>query len=249
MLFSFLRALHAKVFFFFSSRRRHTSYWRDWSSDVCSSDLPSGRGWPCGVVWDLAVAVPPPRAVGPRGCRGHGHPGTLHRNQTISGTRAAPSHSAGARDPAGAQDDQPARRPSLKPANAGPPKPHVASRPSSPPKLTTNPTRYQYEAHHSDPRSSNSYGLPMRLSLASVRLVAGRGRPPQAAARRAGVEKSRGSCNERNDQRIDRPLLPERPGPDGRCPARGHAGASSAQVPRWGVLVSDSEEPLPTLSA
>src|SRR3712207_6878409 len=27
-------------FFFFSSRRRHTRYWRDWSSDVCSSDLP-----------------------------------------------------------------------------------------------------------------------------------------------------------------------------------------------------------------
>src|SRR5215217_9252915 len=29
------------VFFFFSSRRRHTRYWRDWSSDVCSSDLRS----------------------------------------------------------------------------------------------------------------------------------------------------------------------------------------------------------------
>src|SRR3712207_8858059 len=27
------------LFFFFSSRRRHTRYWRDWSSDVCSSDL------------------------------------------------------------------------------------------------------------------------------------------------------------------------------------------------------------------
>src|SRR6266403_3771844 len=27
------------VFFFFSSRRRHTSSLRDWSSDVCSSDL------------------------------------------------------------------------------------------------------------------------------------------------------------------------------------------------------------------
>src|SRR3712207_9421466 len=27
------------MFFFFSSRRRHTRYWRDWSSDVCSSDL------------------------------------------------------------------------------------------------------------------------------------------------------------------------------------------------------------------
>src|SRR3712207_4412006 len=25
--------------FIFSSRRRHTRYWRDWSSDVCSSDL------------------------------------------------------------------------------------------------------------------------------------------------------------------------------------------------------------------
>src|SRR5258707_3807557 len=29
----------AGVLFFFSSRRRHTRYWRDWSSDVCSSDL------------------------------------------------------------------------------------------------------------------------------------------------------------------------------------------------------------------
>src|ERR671913_761869 len=29
----------ALFFFFFSSRRRHTRYWRDWSSDVCSSDL------------------------------------------------------------------------------------------------------------------------------------------------------------------------------------------------------------------
>src|SRR5207253_8628183 len=27
--------------FFFSSRRRHTRWPRDWSSDVCSSDLPA----------------------------------------------------------------------------------------------------------------------------------------------------------------------------------------------------------------
>src|SRR5690606_41572309 len=27
--------------FFFSSRRRHTRFSRDWSSDVCSSDLPT----------------------------------------------------------------------------------------------------------------------------------------------------------------------------------------------------------------
>src|SRR5258707_4065826 len=30
-------------FFFFSRRRRHTRYWRDLSSDVCSSDLPASR--------------------------------------------------------------------------------------------------------------------------------------------------------------------------------------------------------------
>src|SRR2546430_6911975 len=30
-------------FFFFSSRRRHTRFDCDWSSDVCSSDLRSGR--------------------------------------------------------------------------------------------------------------------------------------------------------------------------------------------------------------
>src|SRR5207245_5006082 len=29
------------VVFFFSSRRRHTRCYRDWSSDVCSSDLSS----------------------------------------------------------------------------------------------------------------------------------------------------------------------------------------------------------------
>src|SRR2546427_2838724 len=31
------------VFFFFSSRRRHTRFDCDWSSDVCSSDLVLGR--------------------------------------------------------------------------------------------------------------------------------------------------------------------------------------------------------------
>src|ERR1035437_7285720 len=41
------------LLFFFSSRRRHTRYWRDWSSDVCSSDLHGcmvlsciGGNWP-----------------------------------------------------------------------------------------------------------------------------------------------------------------------------------------------------------
>src|SRR5206468_7475356 len=34
------------ILFFFSSRRRHTRSDRDWSSDVCSSDLPAGKTLP-----------------------------------------------------------------------------------------------------------------------------------------------------------------------------------------------------------
>src|SRR5690606_39522780 len=44
--------------FFFSSRRRHTSFSRDWSSDVCSSDLvmpAGGDGVQVGVVGALRV--------------------------------------------------------------------------------------------------------------------------------------------------------------------------------------------------
>src|SRR6266542_4014558 len=33
------QARHSTLFFFCSSRRRHTRCYRDWSSDVCSSDL------------------------------------------------------------------------------------------------------------------------------------------------------------------------------------------------------------------
>src|SRR2546429_3730510 len=35
------------VFFFFSSRRRHTRCSRDWSSDVCSSDLVARMDFMC----------------------------------------------------------------------------------------------------------------------------------------------------------------------------------------------------------
>ena len=37
--------------FFFSSRRRHTRLVRDWSSDVCSSDLRTGSDHD---VWNLS---------------------------------------------------------------------------------------------------------------------------------------------------------------------------------------------------
>src|SRR5437870_13281861 len=36
--------LFFSFFFFFSSRRRHTRWPRDWSSDVCSSDLAASLG-------------------------------------------------------------------------------------------------------------------------------------------------------------------------------------------------------------
>src|SRR5690348_17687817 len=44
----FLREFLVDVFFFFSSRRRHTRWTGDWSSDVCSSDLLRCGGWQCG---------------------------------------------------------------------------------------------------------------------------------------------------------------------------------------------------------
>src|SRR6185295_10281186 len=45
------------VFFFFSSRRRHTRYWRDWSSDVCSSDLDEFGGDVTAGTANLDVTV------------------------------------------------------------------------------------------------------------------------------------------------------------------------------------------------
>src|SRR5690625_5074089 len=71
--------------FFYSSRRRHTRWPRDWSSDVCSSDLcPARRG---------------PRARG-RGPRRAGHDdGRLHRRGRPrgGGLRSRPHHRLAAR--------------------------------------------------------------------------------------------------------------------------------------------------------
>src|SRR3712207_8160620 len=44
-------------FFFFPSRKRHTIYWRDWSSAVCSSDL--GDGPPAEHLVPLTVVSVP----------------------------------------------------------------------------------------------------------------------------------------------------------------------------------------------
>src|SRR5256886_5367600 len=47
------------LLFFFSSRRRHTRFDCDWSSDVCSSDLPTGRRALVPVEARGAGATPP----------------------------------------------------------------------------------------------------------------------------------------------------------------------------------------------
>src|SRR5690554_7573625 len=55
--------------FFFSSRRRHTRCGRDWSSDVCSSDLrPQRQRWLSATRVLAASLLPPPRPP-PRGNR------------------------------------------------------------------------------------------------------------------------------------------------------------------------------------
>src|SRR5437867_9584186 len=43
-IFEIVRSLSFNSIFFFSSRRRHTRSYGDWSSDVCSSDLESTSG-------------------------------------------------------------------------------------------------------------------------------------------------------------------------------------------------------------
>src|SRR5699024_12029025 len=43
--------------FFFSSRRRHTRSKRDWSSDVCSSDLLTGWFIPMGILAKRVLAL------------------------------------------------------------------------------------------------------------------------------------------------------------------------------------------------
>src|SRR5699024_11559170 len=56
------------VYFFFASRRRHTRSKRDWSSDVCSSDLAHFASWCWITVLPLpkgpGTAATPPLAMG-----------------------------------------------------------------------------------------------------------------------------------------------------------------------------------------
>src|SRR2546429_1503461 len=46
-----------RFFFFFSSRRRHTRCSRDWSSDVCSSDLKYAKKIPGAILVTFGVTA------------------------------------------------------------------------------------------------------------------------------------------------------------------------------------------------
>src|SRR3989449_996534 len=110
------------VFFFFSSRRRHTRCSRDWSSDVCSSDLRSIRSASrdCrGIVGGRGLVAPHPVATARTAARRRRR-GAARRSRgsgcTVGGgrraeggrraRRAAGAARAGARDPRRARSAQ-----------------------------------------------------------------------------------------------------------------------------------------------
>src|SRR3712207_8959784 len=73
-----------QIFFFFSSRRRHTRYWRDWSSDVCSSDLrvPELRR---AVLLRHGPRGGAPEHAGPHEPAGRSAPGLRHDVRAVAG--------------------------------------------------------------------------------------------------------------------------------------------------------------------
>src|SRR5699024_12066961 len=75
-LSSWLLSFFVAILFFFSSRRRHTISKRDWSSDVCSSDLcrtcpPTPPPWGCPPRWCgwATSSAAPPTTWTSRPCR------------------------------------------------------------------------------------------------------------------------------------------------------------------------------------
>src|SRR5690606_40672558 len=97
----FYRALFV-FFFFFSSRRRHTRFSRDWSSDVCSSDLARRAERQAGPQDLRSRLRPRERAPGARrglfGADGPpDHPTGLPGHLIRSGTYAEPDSGTGAK--------------------------------------------------------------------------------------------------------------------------------------------------------
>src|SRR5256886_3271665 len=55
-----------EFFFFFSSRRRHTRFDCDWSSDVCSSDLEKSREKLSALGYVASGKTSPPTSIDPK---------------------------------------------------------------------------------------------------------------------------------------------------------------------------------------
>src|SRR2546429_2305857 len=77
--------VHLYCFFFFSSRRRHTRCSRDWSSDVCSSDLHSTDEHPTAPPYNpascaLETAKGGRQPAAPRGTLRHPRAAPLRRS-------------------------------------------------------------------------------------------------------------------------------------------------------------------------
>src|SRR5256884_7456646 len=80
------------VAFFFSSRRRHTRCSRDWSSDVCSSDLENGVG--AGLLRVCGRCATGCGDGAERGRAGHRRGGSLsNREAAARDTAGIPSRS------------------------------------------------------------------------------------------------------------------------------------------------------------
>src|SRR5690625_1633514 len=75
----------SRSLFFFSSRRRHTRWPRDWSSDVCSSDLPvsAGSAPPAGARAFLRIFTHPVLIAGTRNAADS--PRTIHMGGALGG--------------------------------------------------------------------------------------------------------------------------------------------------------------------
>src|SRR2546430_6631602 len=67
-----------RVFFFFSSRRRHTRFDCDWSSDVCSSDLDAGAPGQRQAS-ELRRSPAPEAFLAAHGCRRRSRPQSAER--------------------------------------------------------------------------------------------------------------------------------------------------------------------------
>src|SRR3989337_3502573 len=90
------------VFFVFvSSRRRHTRCYRDWSSDVCSSDLARAfqNDWAAAIAAESAIQITPEprseeRRVG-KECRSRWSPYHYKTKRQVDRQNAAKNHFTG----------------------------------------------------------------------------------------------------------------------------------------------------------